>query len=192
MKIVGALRKTRLPDAGHLELATEHGFTNDHHNPTFAHLDELKRRLLSMGGWAVVLREQEPDLDAILARGVLLNGDDAVQDGADVSQCHLSAGMQHLRNPKGRAIMTGYALSEDGMWRQHSWIYDRDDDAVVETTEARVGYFGVLLDDLEAIAFCTRNVPYSPEARELVSAHPAFSDFLASSEAQRPSESSGT
>ncbi|HEV2643050.1 MAG TPA: hypothetical protein VGT98_10095 [Candidatus Elarobacter sp.] len=189
MKIVAALPKTMLPDAEGLEFANERGFTRNHDNPKLAHLDELKRRLLSMGGWAVVLREQEPDLDAILSRGVLLSGDDAVQDIAEDSQCHFNSGMQHLLNPKGRAIMTGYALSEDGMWRQHSWIYDRDDDAVVETTEKRVGYFGVLLDDLEAITFCTRNVPYSPEAHELVSAHPAFSNFLASSEVQRPSES---
>ncbi|HEY6236342.1 MAG TPA: hypothetical protein VIW69_14685 [Candidatus Elarobacter sp.] len=189
MKIVAGLRKTRLPDADSLEFADERGFTRGHDNPKLAHLDELKRRLLSIGGWAVVLREQEPDLDAILSRGVLLSGDDAVQDVAEDSQCHFNSGMQHLLNPKGRAIMTGYALSDDGTWRQHSWIYDRAGDAVVETTEKRVGYLGVLLDDLESITFCTRNVPYSSEAHELVSSHPAFSDYLAGSEVQRPSES---
>jgi hypothetical protein len=179
MKIVDALPQTRTPKPDHLAFANERGFTGDHDNPKFAHLDELKRRLLSIGGWAVALRETEPDLDAILSRGVLLRGDDAVQDVAKDGQCHLNSAMQHLLNPKGRAVMTGYALSEDGMWRQHSWIYDLASDAVVETTEKRVGYFGVLLDDVEAIIFCTRNVPFSAEAQRLVRAHPAFSDFLA-------------
>ena len=188
MNIVAALpQKTRPPETDHLAFANERGFTGDHDNPKFAHLDELKRRLLSMGGWAVVLREKEPDLDAILSRGVLLSGDDAVLDVAEDSQCHFNTGMQHLQNPNGRAIMTGYALSEDGMWRQHSWIYDKASDAVVETTEIRVGYFGVLLDDLEAIIFCTRNVPYSSEAQELFSAHPALLDFLARGETEASS-----
>ncbi len=40
-------------------------------------------------------------------------------------------------------VATGYALSEDGLWRQHSWGLLRD--GVLETTERRDKYFGILL-----------------------------------------------
>lgn len=40
--------------------------------------------------------------------------------------------------------MTGYALSPDGLWRQHSWAYG-DNLMIYETTVERVMYFGVEL-----------------------------------------------
>jgi hypothetical protein len=94
----------------------------------------------------------------------------------------LHSAMKHLLNHGTYGVMTGYALSPDGMWRQHSWVYDKQRDVIIETTVKRVGYFGVLLNDLEALTFCTRNVPFSESAKELVSKHPAFADFLASSD----------
>lgn len=49
------------------------------------------------------------------------------------------------KSPKRRIIgvATGYALSEDGLWRQHSWGVLRD--GLLETTERRDKYFGILL-----------------------------------------------
>jgi hypothetical protein len=44
------------------------------------------------------------------------------------------------------AIGTGYALSEDGLWRQHSWGL-REDGGVVETTSGREMYVGLRLPD---------------------------------------------
>ena len=55
------------------------------------------------------------------------------------------------------AVATGYALSEDGLWRQHSWGILRD--GVLETTEARVKYFGILLQGSRADHFAEFN-PY--------------------------------
>ena len=40
-----------------------------------------------------------------------------------------------------RAIPTGYALSDDGLWRQHTWGLLRN--GVLETTEVRLRYFGI-------------------------------------------------
>ena len=54
-------------------------------------------------------------------------------------------------------VATGYALSEDGLWRQHSWGLLRD--GVLETTEARLNYFGILLQNAGADYFAERN-PY--------------------------------
>ena len=55
--------------------------------------------------------------------------------------------------------MTGYALSDDGMWRQHSWcICDAgeeyiEDSIIIETTEKRLAYFGFIMDEEESEEF---------------------------------------
>ncbi len=57
--------------------------------------------------------------------------------------------------PKLIAVGTGYALSEDGLWRQHSWGVLRD--GLLETTVVRVKYFGLLLQAADADSFAARN-----------------------------------
>ena len=52
-------------------------------------------------------------------------------------------------------IGTGYALSVDGLWRQHSWGVARD--LIIESTEARVKYFGRLLRGADADMFAAAN-----------------------------------
>lgn len=42
------------------------------------------------------------------------------------------------------SIGTGYALSDDGLWRQHSWGLEADG-VVVETTFERRSYVGIVL-----------------------------------------------
>lgn len=44
-------------------------------------------------------------------------------------------------------ICTGYALSEDGMWRQHSWIiwHKARSNQIIETTVPRILYFGFVM-----------------------------------------------
>ena len=53
-------------------------------------------------------------------------------------------------------IGTGYALSGDGLWRQHSWGLRRE--GILETTVERAKYFGVLpqRDDAESFAQANR------------------------------------
>jgi hypothetical protein len=53
------------------------------------------------------------------------------------------------------AIATGYALSDDGLWRQHSWGILRN--GILETTEVRIRYFGILLQDTRADEFAEAN-----------------------------------
>jgi hypothetical protein len=60
------------------------------------------------------------------------------------------------RNPAGTRIVTGYALSSDGLWRQHSWAM-AGDGGVVETTEERLLYFGYELTAAEAEIFIELN-----------------------------------
>jgi len=54
--------------------------------------------------------------------------------------------------------MTGYAISADSLWRQHSWCYDRRRQRVVETTERRVAYLGFRMTVNEAVWFRDNNL----------------------------------
>jgi len=93
---------------------------------------KLEQRLLSMGGVMVVPR-QEPDQDKILSRGRLWNGDNVRFIRGHPNTCHGNVAMLWWRNPMRYRIATGWALSDDGLWRQHSWIIERGN--VVETTK---------------------------------------------------------
>jgi len=52
----------------------------------------------------------------------------------------------HIPAKNKYQMVTGYALSEDGVWRNHSWLL-LNNTKVVETTESRIKYFGVVLSD---------------------------------------------
>ena len=52
-------------------------------------------------------------------------------------------------------LVTGYALSDDGLWRQHSWVMD--DQVIYETTVKRTQYYGFVLDPAEAVRFWVTN-----------------------------------
>jgi len=71
------------------------------------------------------------------------------------SECHGNASRIWL---DGRVAMigTGYALSGDGLWRQHSWGLTRREE-VVETTEQRLRYYGLALGDSLALDFAVAN-----------------------------------
>jgi len=47
--------------------------------------------------------------------------------------------------------VTGWALSNDGIWRQHTWLLKGK--AIVETTSPREKYYGFVLTDEEANQF---------------------------------------
>lgn len=91
---------------------------------------EIMRRLLDFGGYAVVMAWHESDAEAILERGQLWYGDRIIMQKGEPSQCHTNSAMlweanksRTLEGPyrEELALATGYAMSEDGLWRQHSW-----------------------------------------------------------------------
>jgi hypothetical protein len=60
----------------------------------------------------------------------------------EVSHCHANvATLWKNRELKLIAICGGYALSGDGIWRQHWWGLTSAN--IVETTESRTAYFGI-------------------------------------------------
>ena len=122
------------------------------HLQTYPEFAQLERRLLSIGGEMVVPR-REPDHDKILSRGKLWVRDNIkiVTIGRTPSNCHGNVAKIWRHNPERYHIATGWTLSDDGLWRQHSWIIDGR--IVIETTMLREKYFGFVLTPIEAQQF---------------------------------------
>ena len=87
----------------------------------------------------------------------------------ETSQCHTNSAMlweanksRTLEGPyrEELALATGYAMSEDGLWRQHSWCVLRTPARVkvVETTVPRVAYYGFVMTHAEAERFAEKSV----------------------------------
>lgn len=113
----------------------------------------LSRRLLAMAGRHVVVTYEE-DLEKMLERGRRFAGPVEMRLG-EPNRCH-SNSAKLWADGEAPLLVTGWALSEDGLWRQHSWCAHLDD-RVVETTVARVMYFGFTLISEEARRFADAN-----------------------------------
>ena len=116
----------------------------------------LEEKLLALGGHRVVYIG-EPDLDALISRGQPFEGPARLIRGQP-SRCHTNAADLWELHRAQLAIVTGYALSGDGLWRQHSFLLRTHprprQRCLIETTERKIRYFGVVLDEQEAGRFC--------------------------------------
>ena len=122
--------------------------------------EELKQRLLAVAGQAVCFHYEEDLLD-ILRRGQFFRGYDAISRRGEPCQCHSNSAALWQANQGLTKIATGYALSRDGMWRQHSWcvMWNQKTDAyqVIETTEPRLLYYGYVMNSAECEKFLSDN-----------------------------------
>jgi hypothetical protein len=145
---------TRPIDDAWLGRLRERGFTADTVFNQGEH-EDLKDLLLGLGGSACILKEKEPDKDKILLRGFLYVPESGqFWEGLD-NECHSNAAWAYREH--GFRIATGYALSEDGAWRQHSWNLN-EHDHVLESTEVRLAYYGFILTSDEAATFVQANL----------------------------------
>lgn len=112
-------------------------------------LKPLQDRLLLFGGDWVAL-QFEPDLESLLDEGKLIHGN-VVFNRMEPCKCHKNCAQIWDRYPKIYKIATGWALSEDGIWRQHTWLMEEK--TIIETTERRLLYYGIVLGDAEANNF---------------------------------------
>lgn len=151
--------KTQSIDPARYEKLKENGHTRDSIFDYGQH-EDLKELLFGFGGDAVITPGVEPDKEKLMTRGVLVSGEGSILHGHN-SACHYNASM-NFKN-LGHAIMTGYALSDDGVWRQHTWNVDGDG-IVIETTEMRVAYFGFTLTDDESLEFADQNQVRPPQS----------------------------
>lgn len=115
----------------------------------------LLQGLLKFGGERVLLPAWEGDLDDIIDRGQLFDPRNLVLKRGDPNRCHQNAAGLWRRSPDTYLVATGYYLSKDGMWRQHSWCIEprKKMPRVVETTVPAVAYFGFVMTDAEARKF---------------------------------------
>ena len=126
---------------------------------TFPHklhdYEALKQRLLAVAGQAVCLHAEE-DLPAILARGQFYRGYNSRTMRGRPINCHTNSASLWAANKGQLTLVTGYALSRDGMWRCHSWCVGMGG-KVIETTEKRVLYYGFPMTKTEAETFLANN-----------------------------------
>ena len=117
-------------------------------------LKAFKKLLLRLGGVALVPRP-DPEIPLLLDFGFVTAGPVLLKVMAQ-SGCHQNtAALWRARKLGIVGIGTGYALSPDGLWRQHTWGIRRE--GVIETTEERVKYFGLVLQGPAADLFAKRN-----------------------------------
>jgi len=119
-------------------------------------LKHLKTILLRLGGeFLVAPPKPDQDVPLLLEQGFLTSGPTTIRVMKS-SSCHQNVASVWTKRRFGIVgIATGYALSGDGLWRQHSWGILRD--GVLETTEARLKYFGLVLQGRRADFFAASN-----------------------------------
>jgi hypothetical protein len=121
-------------------------------NPALA---SLEAKLLSIGGVRVALMP-DPHATEIVKRGQIFGGKGSKKARGVPHQCHANVAELWLKRRKqGFAIVTGWTLTKDGCWIQHTWGLQKGQ--VIETTCKQDTYFGVVLDLEESLMFCFGN-----------------------------------
>lgn len=117
----------------------------------------LKPLLLKLGGSYVVAPQRpDPDLALLIESGFVISGPVLVK-GMDPQACHRNvATIWKARKHGIVAIASGYALSSDDLWWEHSWGIRRE--GILETTNKRLKYFGLVLQGTKADSFAKMNL----------------------------------
>ena len=112
--------------------------------------------LLRAGGIEIVVPPWvDRDVPALIRLGSVMKGRVTLHP-MEQSRCHNNVARLWGRTRwRLIGIGTGYALSDDGLWRQHSWGVRRS--GILETTQVRVAYFGIVLNGLAAERFSVAN-----------------------------------
>jgi hypothetical protein len=109
----------------------------------------------------VPFTESPPSCSWLCVEGQLISADGARRRKGRQSECHGNSARLWQKYPHKYRLVTGYGLSaDDGMWRRHSWLLDKSE-RVIETTEARCLYYGVILLDDSAKHFAQSYAPIS-------------------------------
>ena len=122
---------------------------------------DLENKLLLMGGIRVAGNFEE-DLEAMIFRGQRFSPKKVKSIKMKSCRCHGNSGVfwKNYSQENGLdniQIATGWCLSDDGIWRQHSFLYQPMDNIIIETTVKRKLYFGFVLDLKESERFYNEN-----------------------------------
>jgi len=114
----------------------------------------LKAKLFAIAG-NKIFPQPCPFVSEIASHGVLVELPVKLRQ-MDGNRCHhnvASLWEQRKKYSRLKAIATGYALSEDGMWRWHTWGLAATH--ILETAVVRLQYFGIPMDAEDADAFAS-------------------------------------
>jgi hypothetical protein len=116
----------------------------------------MEKLLVSKGGAAVVPMPEELDsIQALLAHAEYERPLHVRTHILRKSACHANSAKLWAESLGQEKIWSGYALSMDGLWRQHSWA--RDERGIIETTEIRVAYYGVEMSFRDSVKMLIAN-----------------------------------
>ena len=94
----------------------------------------------------------EEDINLLLAHGEIWLPIGLILKRGEPCGCHRNTARLWAANPEKLVIATGYYLSQDGMWRAHSWCLRATSRGgrIVETTNKALLYFGIPLNQKES------------------------------------------
>jgi len=108
-------------------------------------LQELRAKIMSFGGSEVLIRDMDNppnEVKRLLTRGQFWRGSAARMRKGMNNRCHGNSAC--LMQEGFGEVVNGYALSQDGLWRPHSWVLTPEG-GLLETTVQRKAYFGAVL-----------------------------------------------
>jgi hypothetical protein len=124
-------------------------------------LFEIRKRLLSFGGeTACIPAYPDADTDLILNFGQFWLGNNVRKMSGEIGKCHRNSCELWEANPEITRICTGFALTEDGMWREHSWVIwlkPRSTQIVETTPVSRIAYYGYVMTEEQCRVFAEDN-----------------------------------
>ena len=103
----------------------------------------MEKILKDLALGSMIAPVSESDIDIILSNGKVMEYPITMKR-MKRSSCHDNVYHLTTKSPVLQPY-TGWALSDDGVWRQHSWAFDPRNETIIETTEPRELYFGILL-----------------------------------------------
>src|SRR3569833_866979 len=107
---------------------------------------KLVHKLLDLGGERVCILDDEPEgyRHWMCLEGLPCNPKAVVYEPGEDNNCHRNCALIWQQDSAAYSIEPGYTLSADGLWRQHTWLIDKQG-TLTETTTERTAYFGVRL-----------------------------------------------
>ena len=118
---------------------------------------QLGKVLLDFGGRDVIFKDFEEDYENLYKYGQLWYGDKVDKVKMTPNQCHRnSCDLWYSNKDKfDIRIATGYALTSDGYWVQHSWLVEKRSRSmrVIETTVKMLTYYGFVMTGEECHKF---------------------------------------
>ena len=129
-------------------------FGSELEKPVNRSVKQLCSHLIKLGGKMVVVEFHESPIfcKALVKFGEITPSVNLEIFNGEERECHTNSAMLWSQNREDYLLVTGFALSEDGVWRRHSWV-KTNDGRLIETTIKREKYFGIILEEEGAEAF---------------------------------------